>query len=67
MAERIARLPQRSADVGESLLLLARAEHRLGRHGVAAATAQRAAQALADGLDGAHPLTRAALALADTR
>jgi tetratricopeptide (TPR) repeat protein len=30
MAERIVRHPQRSADVGESLLLLARAEHRLG-------------------------------------
>ncbi len=67
MAERIARHPQRSADVGESLLLLARAEQRVGRDEVAAATARRAAQALAGGLGDEHPLTQAALALAVTR
>ena len=67
MAERIARHPQRSADVGESLLLLARAEQRVGHDEVAAATARRAAQALAGGLGDEHPLTQAALALAVTR
>jgi serine/threonine-protein kinase len=64
VAERVARDPARSADVGEALLLLALAQ-RAANSGDAAATAQRAARALAAGLGDAHRLTREAAALAD--
>jgi eukaryotic-like serine/threonine-protein kinase len=62
LAERVARDPARSAEVGESLLQLARAEQASG--GMAADTARRAAEALRAGLGPAHALTREALALA---
>jgi eukaryotic-like serine/threonine-protein kinase len=61
VAERVARDPLRSAEVGESLLQLARAEQANGS--VASDTARRAAEALGAGLGPAHALTREALAL----
>jgi eukaryotic-like serine/threonine-protein kinase len=65
VAERVARDPARSAEVGESLLQLARAEQ--ANDGAAAAdTARRAAEALRAGLSPAHALTQAALALASS-
>jgi serine/threonine protein kinase len=62
VAERVARDPARSADVGEALLCLARAEQAAGRP--AAETARRAGVALRAGLGEAHAVTRQALALA---
>ena len=63
-AERVARDPQRSADVGEALLLLAQAQRAAGAGTDAAASAERAAVALSSGLGDAHSLTREARALA---
>ena len=63
-AQRVARDPGKSADVGEALLLLARAQQALGRPADAAATAARAVPSLAQGLSEDHPLTREARALA---
>jgi serine/threonine-protein kinase len=63
-AQGIARDPLRSADVGEALLLQARSQRLLGDVAESAASAQRAAHALAEGLSNDHPLTREALALA---
>ncbi len=62
IAERVARDPARSADVGEALLCLARAEQAAGRP--PAESARRAAEALRAGLGASHALTREALALA---
>ncbi len=62
LAERVARQPAHSADVGEALLVLARAEQAAGRP--AAETARRAAEALRASLGASHALTRDALALA---
>jgi eukaryotic-like serine/threonine-protein kinase len=62
MSERVAREPTRSADVGEALLVLARALQAAGRS--AAETARRAAEALHAGLGASHALTREAVALA---
>jgi eukaryotic-like serine/threonine-protein kinase len=62
VAERVARDPAHSAEVGESLLWLARAEQAGG--GASADTARRAAEALRSGLGPTHPLTREAFALA---
>ena len=63
VSERVARNPAASADVGEALLLLARAQRRADRTDEATASAQRAARALAIGLGDDHRLTREALAL----
>jgi serine/threonine-protein kinase len=60
MAERVARDPARSADVGEALLLLARAQRDVGDAIHSETTAQRAATSLASGLGENHALTRAA-------
>jgi hypothetical protein len=62
-AQRIARDPARSADVGEALLQLARVQRSLG-DAQAAVTAQRAAAALAAGLGVEHALVREAEAMA---
>jgi len=64
VAERIARVPQHSADVGEALLVLAQAQRRSGDVASSAATAQRAALSLANGLGPQHALTLEAQALA---
>ena len=58
-----ARQPELSADVGESLLLLALAQQGLGQPGAAADFARRAEASLAAGLGGHHPLTQQAAAL----
>lgn len=63
-AERIARDAERSVDVGEALLLLARAQRANGAEAEAAATARRAIAALSNGLGDGHALTHEALALA---
>jgi len=63
-AEAVARDPARSAEVGEGLLWLARAERASGQPG--ADSARRAAEALRLGLGESHPLTRQALALGST-
>jgi hypothetical protein len=63
-AERIARDPERSADVGEARLLLARAQQAAGAAHEASATARLAAAALSHGLGDNHALTRQALVLA---
>ncbi|MFN0186970.1 MAG: protein kinase domain-containing protein [Aquabacterium sp.] len=62
--ERIARDPARSADVGESLLLLARAQAAAGDAAAARASAARAAAALAAGYGERHGLTEQARQLA---
>ena len=62
-ADRVARDPRQSADAGEALLLLARAQRALGRRGDAVATARRAMIGLTAGLSSDHPLTREALAI----
>ena len=62
-AQRLARDPVKSADLGEALLLLAQAQLALGRRGEAVSSATRAATSLAAGLSERHPLTRQALAI----
>ena len=57
-ARSLARDPTKSADVGESLLLLAQAQQALGREDEAVASAMRAAPALTAGLSASHPLLR---------
>jgi hypothetical protein len=57
LAERTARDPARSADVGEALLALAQAERRTGDVAQSRATAERAAVSLAGGLGDDHALT----------
>jgi serine/threonine-protein kinase len=58
----LARDPAASADVGETLLLLAHAQAALGQSGVAADTARRAVIPLKAALGAAHPLTLEAAA-----
>jgi hypothetical protein len=60
VAEQIARDPAASADVGEALLLQARAARALGRDAEAGALLARAATALAAGLGAEHELARQA-------
>jgi hypothetical protein len=62
VAQAVAREPARSAEVGEGLLWLARAQRAAGAD--ARPSARRAAEALTEGLGGSHTLTRAALELA---
>jgi serine/threonine-protein kinase len=57
LAERTARDPTRSADVGEALLALAQAERRAGDVAQSRATAERAVVSLAGGLGDDHALT----------
>ena len=64
VAEAVARGPDTSANVGEALLLLAKAEIAQGRVTEAQALLQRAARCLTNGLGADHDLTREALALA---
>ena len=64
VSQRVARNPDASADVGEALLLVARAQRVLGRRAESVATARESAKALAAGLSEDHRLTREALALA---
>ncbi len=63
-AQRSARDPARSADVGAALLQLALAQRAAGDAGAAAVAAQRAAGPLMAGLGPEHKSTRTALALA---
>ncbi len=55
--EKLARQPDSSADVGESLLLLAKAQRGLGDAPAVAASARRAQVSLTAGLGPGHPLT----------
>jgi eukaryotic-like serine/threonine-protein kinase len=64
MAEAVARGPDTSADVGEALLLLAKAEIAQGRTTEAQPLLERAARCLTNGLGADHTLSREALALA---
>jgi serine/threonine-protein kinase len=61
-----ARRPELSADVGESLLLLAQAQQGLGKRSAAADSARRAETSLAAGLAPDHPLTRLAATLSSS-
>jgi tetratricopeptide (TPR) repeat protein len=60
--DQLARDPAASADVGETLLLLARAQVGLGQSGVAGDTARRAIIPLKAALGATHPLTLEAAA-----
>ena len=64
VAERMARAPHNSADVGEALFILAQAQRASGDVEQSAATAQRATLSLVNGLGPDHALTVDALALA---
>jgi eukaryotic-like serine/threonine-protein kinase len=64
VAEAVARGPDTSADVGEALLLLAKAEIAQGRATEAQPLLDRAARCLTNGLGADHALTREAFALA---
>jgi eukaryotic-like serine/threonine-protein kinase len=64
IAQAVARGPDTSADVGEALLLLAKADMAQGRIAEAQPLLERAARCLANGLGADHALTREALALA---
>jgi eukaryotic-like serine/threonine-protein kinase len=63
VTEAVARGPDTSADVGEALLLLAKAEIAQGRTTEAQPLLERAARCLTNGLGADHDLTREALAL----
>jgi serine/threonine protein kinase len=63
IAEQVARGPDTSADVGEALLLLAKAEIAQGRAAEARPLLERAVHCLTNGLGADHALTREALAL----
>jgi hypothetical protein len=63
-AESVARGPDTSADVGEALLLLAKAEIAQGRAAEAQPLLERAARCLTNGLGADHAMTREALELA---
>jgi tetratricopeptide (TPR) repeat protein len=63
MAEGVARGPDTSADVGEALLLLAKADMAQGRIAEARPLLERAARCLTNGLGAEHALTREARAL----
>jgi eukaryotic-like serine/threonine-protein kinase len=60
LAENVARDPSASADVGEALLLRARAQRALGRTAQARLLLERALPALVTGLGAEHSLTRQA-------
>jgi hypothetical protein len=62
MAEAVARTADASADVGEALLLLAKAEIDQGRIAEAQPLLERATRCLTNGLGAEHDLTREALA-----
>ena len=64
LAEAVARGPDSSADVGEALLALAKAEIAQGRTAEAQPLLERAARCLTNGLGADHVLTREALTLA---
>ncbi len=64
LAETVARGPDTSADVGEALLLLAKAEIAQGRTTEAQPLLERAARCLTNGLGADHELTREAVLLA---
>jgi serine/threonine protein kinase len=64
LTEAVARGPDTSANVGEALLLLAKAEIAQGRTTEAQPLLERAARCLTNGLGADHVLTREALALA---
>jgi eukaryotic-like serine/threonine-protein kinase len=64
MAEAVARGPETSADVGEALLLLAKAEITQGRKEEAQPLLERAARCLTNGLGAEHALSREALTVA---
>jgi serine/threonine protein kinase len=64
MDEEVARGPDTSADVGEALLLLAKADIAQGRTAEAQPLLERAARCLTNGLGADHTLTREALTLA---
>ena len=63
-AEVVARGPETSADVGEALLLLAKAEIAQGRATEAQPLLERAARCLTNGLGAQHALSREAVTLA---
>ncbi|MEP7313733.1 MAG: serine/threonine-protein kinase [Pseudomonadota bacterium] len=63
IAESVARDPRQSADVGEALLALAAARGVLGDAAAARSNAERAVQALSNGLGPEHRTTREAMAL----
>ncbi len=67
LTEAVARGPDTSADVGEALLLLAKAEIAQGRATEAQSLLERAARCLTNGLGEDHALTHEALALAAHR
>jgi len=64
LTEAVARGPDTSANVGEALLLLAKAEIAQGRTTEAQPLLERAARCLTNGLGADHALTREALVLA---
>jgi eukaryotic-like serine/threonine-protein kinase len=64
LAEAVARGPDSSADVGEALLLLAKAEIAQGRTAEAQPLLDRAVRCLTNGLSADHTLTHEALGLA---
>jgi len=63
ISEGIARDPAQSADVGEAALVLAALQRSKGDRAGARASADRAVQALTNGLGGDHAITREATAL----
>jgi tetratricopeptide (TPR) repeat protein len=63
LAESIARDPRASADVGESLLTLARARKTGGQDASSQALLERAVEALSNGLGSEHELTKQAQAM----
>ncbi len=65
-AEAVARGPDTSADVGEALLILAKAEKAQGRAAQSQALLERAARCLTNGLGADHALTREARGLANS-
>jgi eukaryotic-like serine/threonine-protein kinase len=65
MAEAVARTPDTSADVGEALLLVAKAEIEQGRKTEAQPLLERAARCLTNGLGADHALSQEALSLAN--
>jgi eukaryotic-like serine/threonine-protein kinase len=64
LAQAAARGPDTSADVGEALLLLAKAEVAQGRSAEAQPLFERAARCLTNGLGAQHALSREAMGLA---
>jgi hypothetical protein len=62
ISETVARGPDTSADVGEALLLLAKAKIELGAAQQARTLLERSVRCLTNGLNADHPLTREAQA-----